>query len=145
MTETISTRLADWDADRETLRRIREIVFVQEQGVEPGLEWDGKDAESTHALANIGSAAPVATGRLQPDGKIGRMAVLREWRGHGLGQAILERLIEAARDAGLASVYLHAQTHALAFYQRAGFTAEGAEFEEAGIPHRLMRLALRSD
>lgn len=145
MPERIVTRMADWQRDRNALRRIREHVFVHEQRVDPALEWDGHDAACLHALAAIGDGEPVATGRLQPDGKIGRMAVLREWRGRGLGRAILDQLLEAAAGAGLEEVHLHAQTHALAFYERAGFVAEGEEFDEAGIPHRCMRRAIRSD
>lgn len=139
MTERIVTRMADWNRDRELIRRIRETVFVREQKVDPALEWDGVDSDCRHALAGFADTPPVATGRLQKDGKIGRMAVLPQWRGRGLGIAILEALIAAARQSGLDEVYLHAQTHALAFYERTGFAAEGPEFDEAGIPHRLMR------
>lgn len=145
MAREIVTRIADWQRDRPALQRIREAVFVDEQGVSAELEWDGKDAQCLHALAAIGAVEPVATGRLQPDGKIGRMAVLREWRGRGLGQAILDELVRAAADSGLTTVYLHAQTHAMPFYERAGFVAEGPEFDEAGIPHRLMRRSIRSE
>lgn len=145
MTNESFTRLADWDEDRELIRRIRHAVFVVEQAVDPELEWDGKDAGAVHALAGPSPDSIVATGRLQADGKIGRMAVLPEWRGRGLGDAILARLVEAARLSELAEVYLHAQTHALSFYERHGFVADGPEFDEAGIPHRLMRRSLRED
>ncbi|MDH3589800.1 MAG: GNAT family N-acetyltransferase [Gammaproteobacteria bacterium] len=140
----IFTRLARWEHDQEVIRDIRQTVFVVEQSVDPELEWDGEDANCVHALAGITNQI-VATGRLQQDGKIGRMAVLPESRGRGLGAAILGKLIEAARDIGLTDVYLHAQTHALPFYERHGFVAEGAEFDEAGIPHRVMRRSLRGD
>lgn len=133
------TRLACWNEDRDLIKHIRQTVFVVEQDVDPELEWDGLDANCVHALAGPSEAEIVATGRLQEDGKIGRMAVLSAARGRGLGAAILDCLVEAARDAGLRQVYLHAQSHALPFYERHGFVAEGPEFDEADIPHRLMR------
>ncbi|MBT8136611.1 MAG: GNAT family N-acetyltransferase [Gammaproteobacteria bacterium] len=143
MSSDAYTRLAHWNEDRELIRRIRQTVFVIEQEVDPELEWDGLDAECIHALAGPSPADIVATGRLQYDGKIGRMAVLAAARGQGLGAAILDRLVEAAIATGLDEVYLHAQSHALAFYERHGFVAEGPEFDEANIPHRLMRRSLR--
>ncbi len=144
MTDRYS-RIADWDSDRKLIRRIRHEVFVIEQEVEPELEWDGKDPDCIHALAGLADDEMVATGRLQPDGKIGRMAVLAPFRRQGLGDAILARLVEAALQSQMAGVYLHAQTHAMPFYERHGFHAEGPEFDEAGIPHRLMRRVLRAE
>ena len=129
---------ADWDRDRESLRAIRHEVFVVEQGVDPQLEWDGKDARCAHALALSATGRPIATGRLAADGKIGRMAVVRRHRGSGVGGDILKALIDIAKSHGLSQVYLHAQSHALRFYERHGFEASGAEFDEAGIPHRRM-------
>jgi predicted GNAT family N-acyltransferase len=79
----------------------------------------------------------IGTGRLLPDGHIGRMAVLADWRGKGVGRALLERLLEEARLQSCA-LALHAQTHASGFYRRFGFVEEGPEFMEAGIPHRTM-------
>ena len=124
------------------LRAIRTSVFVDEQGVPEELEWDGLDGQCTHALAQSAAGEAIGTGRLLPDGHIGRMAVVRHWRHKGVGSAILKVLIAAAADAGYASVALNAQTHALEFYRRFGFESEGGEFMEAGIPHRSMRLAL---
>lgn len=144
MSAQYEVRLADWDRDRELIRSIREQVFVIEQQVDPELEWDGEDAASTHVLAGLAGQPLVATGRLQASGKIGRMAVLAPWRGRGLGGVILRQLVDIARDAGLGQVYLHAQTHAEEFYRRAGFIATGPEFDEAGIPHRLMQHSLET-
>ncbi|MDH3646006.1 MAG: GNAT family N-acetyltransferase [Gammaproteobacteria bacterium] len=138
----LTTRLARWDRDQALIRKIRQAVFVIEQHVDPELEWDGEDADAVHALAGLVEDDIVATGRLQADGKIGRMAVLPQWRKHGLGAAILAELFNAAIETGMKTVYLHAQTHALDFYERHGFVAEGPEFDEAGIPHRLMRRSL---
>lgn len=121
---------------------MRREIFVLEQGVPEALEWDEFDVLSLHALALDPSGRPVGTGRLLPDGHIGRMAVLRGWRRRGVGSTILQFLIAQGRQRGLQVFRLHAQTHALAFYQRHGFIAEGDEFEEAGIPHRQMALSL---
>jgi predicted GNAT family N-acyltransferase len=126
-------------------RPVREEVFVREQGVPLAMEWDEFDALSRHVVA-YGPGGPegpageaIGTGRLLPDGHIGRMAVLAPWRGRGVGRALLERLLEAAAAAGLGEIVLHAQTQAAGFYERCGFVAEGPEFMEAGIPHRRMR------
>jgi predicted GNAT family N-acyltransferase len=135
--------LLDWQAARVEASRIRIAVFVEEQRVPAELEMDDRDADCLHALAFEGGRA-VGTGRLLPDGHIGRMAVLREARSRGVGGAILERLVEEARRRGMARVALSAQTHALGFYRRHGFSAVGPVFDEAGIPHQEMRRALNS-
>lgn len=137
-------RRARWPGDAAGIRQVRDIVFVQEQSVPADLEWDGSDDECTHALAETEEGVAVGTGRLAPDGKIGRMAVLAEYRGLGVGAAVLDYLLECARTAGMSRCYLHAQTHALAFYARHGFVAHGAEFMEADIPHREMELELEA-
>lgn len=141
-TAGLRVRLADWEADEAGLRHVRTRVFVEEQSVSEAEEWDGLDPDCVHAVAETDADGIVATGRLHPSGKVGRMAVLAEWRGRGVGGLILQRLLEAAREQRLESVYLHGQVPVLGFYRRFGFVAEGEEFEEAGIPHRLMRLAL---
>lgn len=137
-----AVRILSWDAARTAASRIRLVVFVEEQNVPPELEMDEMDAHCDHALAYDAAGNAVATGRLLPDGHIGRMAVLREQRGSGAGRAVLLALLERARSRGMPEAILSAQTHALGFYERAGFTAVGPEFMEAGIPHREMRLAL---
>ncbi len=106
------------------------------------LEWDADDAISTHALALDAAGLPIGTGRLLPNSYIGRMAVSAAWRRRGVGQAVLHWLVACARTRGDAVVHLHAQTHAIGFYARAGFIAHGEEFAEAGIPHRAMTLSL---
>lgn len=131
--------LGDWNALRDEARAIRYTVFVEEQGVPVELEWDAFDADSVHAIARDDSGRALATGRLLPDGHIGRMAVLATARGQGVGSEVLQALIDHARERGDASVVLNAQTHAAAFYARHGFVAEGEEFFEAGIAHIAMR------
>ncbi|MGD2081444.1 MAG: GNAT family N-acetyltransferase [Chromatiales bacterium] len=135
-------RIAHWDRDREALEQIRHAVFVDEQGVPADLEWDGGDRDAEHLLAEDGRGHPIGTARLLPAGHIGRMAVLAPWRGRGVGTALLTRMLELARARGLGRVALNAQTAAVPFYHRQGFTVDGDEFMDAGIPHRRMRLDL---
>ena len=135
--------LLDWAAARAEASRIRTTVFVEEQRVPPEIEMDEHDVACLHALAYAQGRA-VGTGRLLPDGHIGRMAVLKECRALGVGGAILERLVAEARRRGMRQVVLSAQTHALGFYRRHGFHEVGAVFEEAGIPHQEMRRVLNS-
>lgn len=139
---TIDVRDAHWQCDHELLSEIRRRVFIEEQGVPKELEWDGADNDAQHWLAFL-DGAPVGTARLLRNGHIGRMAVLARGRGRGVGSAILQRILDAAEQRHLREVYLHAQTHALAFYEHFGFVAEGPEFLDAGIPHRTMRQLLR--
>lgn len=136
----VEVRTADWVRDQALLRSIREQVFVQEQKVPTELEWDGIDARCAHVIAYLDDGRAVATGRLLPDGHIGRIAVLKPWRRQGIGSRVLQSLIEIAEARGMASCALNAQTYALAFYQRHGFVAEGDEFDEAGIAHQHMVL-----
>ncbi len=139
MTESsYSIRLAHWPQDKEALRLVREKVFVQEQQVPVELEWDELDAECLHFLAEDANGNPIGTGRLLPDGHIGRMAVLREWRGRGVGSALLQRLMEEGRKRNFSTLVLAAQLQAMPFYEKAGFHAEGEVFDDAGIPHRNM-------
>jgi len=138
----IEIRLLQWPQAKEAASRIRFTVFVEEQRVPAEIELDEHDSTSLHALAVDGHGETVGTGRLLPDGHIGRMAVSRHARSQGVGGAILEALVEAARQRGDREVVLAAQTHAIDFYRRHGFSEEGAEYEEAGIPHRDMRRRL---
>jgi predicted GNAT family N-acyltransferase len=133
--------LVRWEEAAEDLARVRRRVFIEEQRVPEALEWDEWDVPSLHALVRDGGE-PVATGRLVPDGRIGRMAVLPAWRGRGVGAAVLDRLLDVARARGLTEVVLSAQVEAMPFYARAGFVAEGPEYDEVGIAHRSMRLSL---
>ncbi len=133
-----SIQVGNWEELAAAATSIRFAVFVHEQGVPESEELDALDAVCVHAVIYRGRFA-IATGRLCPDGRIGRMAVLKEFRGRGLGGQILRALIAAANERGQYEAYLHAQIHALGFYSRYGFIAEGPEFEEARIRHRAMR------
>lgn len=134
--------LADYARDLDALRAVRETVFVQEQQVPLDLEWDELDPQCVHVLARDADGTPIGTGRLTPDRRIGRMAVLRDWRNRGVGDALLMALLQAARDQGWHAVSLHAQAPAIDFYLRNGFRPRGPRFLEAGIEHQDMVLDL---
>ncbi|MCC6504551.1 MAG: putative N-acetyltransferase YjcF [Alphaproteobacteria bacterium ADurb.BinA280] len=133
---------ANYAQDFDALRRIREVVFVQEQRVPREIELDEADPQCAHVIARDLSGVPIGTGRLMPDGRIGRMAVLGEWRSRGVGGVLLQRLIELARMRGLSRVHLHAQIDAQRFYAAHGFDVCGEGFREANIAHVPMQLAL---
>ena len=148
-------RVAENPADREACFAVRKEVFVGEQGVPEDLEYDAYDAVAVHVLAVREDGVPLGTGRLlygeEAGGKtggevsvgsLGRLAVMPEARGLGVGAALVRAVEDAARARGLAAVDLHAQTHALGFYERLGYVAYGPEFPDAGIAHRAMRRSL---
>lgn len=132
----------NWSELQAAARPIRQAVFVQEQHVPEEMEWDGYDAPSRHVIARNAAGLPIGTGRLLPDGHIGRMSVLPDWRSHEVGSALFERLLQLARSCRMPRIALHAQTQVSGFYQRYGLVAEGPEFLEAGIPHIRMTRAL---
>jgi len=132
-------QLGSWEDLKSAAQAVRHEVFVVEQKVPLTLEWDEMDALSLHAVVLDDEGAAVATGRLLPDGHIGRMAVRKVLRGEGLGAMILQALMREAELRGDRAVLLNAQTHAAPFYARHGFVREGEEFIEAGIPHIRMR------
>ena len=127
-----------WEEFGALAQQVRDTVFVGEQHVPPAIERDEHDAASRHVVARDSDGGAIGTGRLLADGHLGRMAVLADWRGKGVGRALLERLLEEAARLGREPLALHAQTQASGFYRRFGFAEEGPEFMEAGIPHRTM-------
>jgi predicted GNAT family N-acyltransferase len=132
----------DWDSLRDHAQSLRVEVFVVEQGVPSELEWDEADEVSTHAVAYDEAGQVIATGRLLPDGHIGRMAVRKSARGQGIGAQVLRALLVEAKRQDYSELVLHAQTHAVDFYAKYGFKIEGDEFFEAGIAHRRMTMTL---
>lgn len=138
---TISIRVADWCHDRDTLSHIRQKVFIKEQRVPADMEWDEFDETSTHYLVTQDDLS-VATARLKPDGQIGRMAVLPEFRNKGIGNELLKFVLIDADNQNIKKIYLHAQVKAISFYERQGFVTDGEVFYEAGIPHQVMRLTI---
>lgn len=141
---TFTVSIADWDAaaDRSACEGLRLAVFVEEQHVPEHEEWDGHDEQALHVVARDRDGVAIGTGRLLPDGRIGRMAVASAWRARGVGAAILRELIRQAHERGHSEAVLSSQVHAIPFYERFGFVAEGQEYDDAGIPHRTMRLSL---
>ena len=142
MAETFTIRVLAWPEALPLARPVREKVFIEEQRVPRELEWDEWDERSDHAVARDMKGQAIGTARLLPDGRIGRMAVLREWRRRGVGAALMEALLRQARGQSVSRVTLHAQTQAAGFYRRFGFSERGGEFLEAGIPHVEMTLEL---
>lgn len=128
--------------DRDKCYRIRMVVFVEEQRVPPWEEMDQFDEEAEHYLADV-SGVPVATARLvdkgQGTGKVGRVAVLREHRGSGVGRELMRTVIVDGFEL-FDTLLLDAQVQVIPFYERLGFTAEGDIFLDAGIEHRRMTL-----
>ncbi|WP_213878659.1 GNAT family N-acetyltransferase [Pseudomonas sp. dw_358] len=125
----VHVRVADWHKDNTDIRRIRDAVFIAEQHVAPELEWDADDPGALHFLACEGDYA-VGTARLLPDGEIGRVSVLKDWRGLKIGDMLMHAILAKAE-----SHHLSAQVQAAPFYERFGFVVEGDEFLEAGIAH----------
>ncbi|MBW5250641.1 GNAT family N-acetyltransferase [Streptomyces sp. P01-B04] len=147
-----TTRTVTGEQDLAACFRIRKDVFVGEQNVPEEIEYDAYDADAVHVIAVAADGAALGTGRLLHGpavaaktggdpavGSLGRLAVTKEARGLGVGAALVRAIEDAAREIGLTAVDLHAQTHALGFYERLGYVAYGPEFPDAGIPHRAMR------
>ena len=142
---TPATLKIDVTQDIATCQRLRRVVFIEEQGVSEADEVDGRDTSAIHLLAVDGDV-PVGTARLLvkgSTGKIGRVCVLPQARGTGLGAALIKKALDVLRaQPGLTEAYLGSQSHATCFYEKLGFAVEGEEFDDAGIPHRHMRRTL---
>jgi predicted GNAT family N-acyltransferase len=138
----VELRPATWADDREALQSVRRRVFIEEQGIPESEEWDDIDPVARHVLAFAKNRDAIGTGRLEPTGKIGRVAVLPQFRGAGVGRRIMIHLVNHATESGFTKVYLHAQAAAEGFYARLGFRAEGPVFDECGIPHLRMTLGI---
>ncbi|MDP3885002.1 MAG: YbgC/FadM family acyl-CoA thioesterase [Hydrogenophaga sp.] len=138
----VTMKVGGWSELGDDARRIRTAVFVEEQRIPKDLESDEADLTAVHAVAYNRLGQPVATGRFVPHEpgvvKVGRLAVHRVLRGGHLGRQVLMALMDAARDGGEREVMLHAQRSAVGFYERLGYQARGASFEEAGIEHQEM-------
>lgn len=135
---------ADYRVDYALIRSVRFEVFVNEQAVPADLEMDERDPQCFHVLARDTAGHPVGTGRIdiEAGGRLGRMAVLAQWRSAGVGTQIIAALHDHARAQGHLQVWCHAQVAARRFYERAGYKASGATFLEAGIEHITMRCTL---
>ena len=142
MAVQFTIRIMIWKEALPLARPVRELVFIEEQRVPRELEWDEWDEASDHAVAIDSTGKAIGTARLLPDGRIGRMAVLKERRGQGVGAALLRAMLDRARERSMTRAVLHAQVRAAGFYRRFGFRERGGEFLEAGIPHVEMTLDL---
>ncbi len=138
-----TVRQASWQTDRTPLMDVRRCVFIDEQQVPEAMEWDEDDAICIHVLAWDPKRDAVGTARLHPSGRVGRVAVLREHRGAGVGHLLMTTLIDLARQQGIGRLVLHSQVQALGFYRQLAFTPFGDEFVEAGIAHIEMQLTLK--
>ncbi len=124
--------------------QVRQRVFVEEQAFSPADEWDADDAVATHVVAFV-QRKPAGTARFYPDGgwlRIGRVAVLPEFRGLGLGHAIMSYCLDLGRELGYSRSFLNAQSDKLRFYEHHGYQPVGEDFDEAGTPHRRMERQL---
>ena len=135
-------REVSWEQAQREIKAVREAVFIVEQRVTPELEWDGCDPVCSHVLAQSSGGETIGTARMLPDGQIGRMAVLQQWRGLGVGSALLKALLEIAKQQGFKGVFLNSQVGAIGFYSRHGFEVINGPFMDAGIPHVKMTLCL---
>lgn len=127
-----------WQEGKTALQDIRRRVFIEEQQVPAELEWDDEDLGAAHFLLTQEDGQALACARLLASGQIGRMAVLAPYRAQGLGRQLLTFVIDWASQHGYPPLFLHAQNHAITFYETMGFVVEGDEFIDAGIPHHTM-------
>lgn len=139
--QQVSIEQVSWQQTEAHLRQVRTVVFIEEQFVTPEFEWDEIDSTAVHLLAMHDNQA-IACLRIIHHEKIGRMAVLKPWRGMGVGSKLLEKAIEICRQHGSKQIVLSAQTHAIHFYQKAGFEITSGEYTDVHIPHVDMCLKL---
>ncbi len=142
MSSPFTVSLVSWHDGEPLLRAVREAVFIREQNVPEELEWDGMDDGGRHALALSLNGEAVGCGRILPNGHIGRIAVLPQWRNMRVGTGIMEALLDEARARGFKEVDVDAQVQALPFYHLFGFVEQGEVFMDAGMPHKKMTLQL---
>lgn len=129
-----------WQTHATPLKRVREEVFIKEQHVPVTLEWDGMDEAVQHLLALSDAGEPIGCARLTGDGSIGRMAVLKPWRGLGVGRALLTKAVSLYQQQGVERITLSAQMHAIPFYEKFGFKGCSEPYLDADILHIDMRL-----
>ena len=126
----------DWDSPQQPqLKAVREQVFIIEQRVPLSIEWDEHDAEALHLLAVDENHQAIGCARILKHGRIGRMAVLKQWRGQGVGQALLNKALQICQGLGMQQVALSSQTHAIPFYRQAGFEVTSDAYIDANIWH----------
>lgn len=139
--ERLRIRHSNWESNKIDLQKIRRKVFIEEQNVPEPEEWDEYDEQHDHFLVYWDDQA-IGCARLLKSGQVGRMAIIKEYRGQAFGSALLKFILSFAKKHGFKTVFLHAQTHAIPFYLKFGFTSYGEIFDDAGIPHQSMQLAI---
>lgn len=137
--DDITVSIVTWSDKQAELTSIRRAVFIEEQNVPESIELDDRDPHCHHVLACDKAGSPIGTARIDTNGKIGRMAVLAEYRGAGVGREMLRVIMDCGRANGITDFHLSAQISAVGFYEEMGFESSGDEFEEAGIQHINMR------
>ena len=142
MSNPFTVSLVSWHDGEPLLRAVREAVFIIEQGVPAEMEWDEFDESCRHALVLSLNGDAVGCGRIFTNGHIGRIAVMPQWRKQKVGTAIMEALLNEARSRGYKQVDVDAQVQAVPFYRHFGFSEQGKEFMDAGLPHIKMKLKL---
>jgi len=136
------TKVVKYDSiEKSMIHKVRNTVFTDEQGIPSEIDFDGLDNAALHALIYIDKIV-VGTGRMLNDGHIGRISILKEHRGLGLGAELVKALVESAKENSYDRVYLGAQKHAIKFYEKLGFETFGDEYVEAGIEHMSMEKTL---
>ncbi len=141
LSDKFNIQMVTWASHQPQLRAVRMPVFIEEQAVTPEFEWDDIDVSAVHVLATLNNQ-PIACLRIIDYKKIGRMAVLKQYRGNGLGTALLLEAVSICKQHGGKTVYISAQTHAISFYQKAGFKVTSAEYCDVDITHVDMQLDL---
>jgi hypothetical protein len=137
----IEVNIVSFGDQQQDILAIRHRVFSVEQQVDPDIDFDGLDGLAIQVLASSEGIA-VGTGRMLADGHIGRIAVLKEYRGKGIGSDIIQALVKQAREAGMTKVFLGSQVRAVPFYEKLGFSAAGENYIEANIPHTPMEMTI---
>ena len=137
----MNARIVSYDDYYEQIREVRDEVFINEQSVPESIEVDGLDPDAIHAIV-FDNETVVGTGRMLPDGHIGRMAVTAQYRGNGIGKLMLEALVGEAVKLNISEVWLSSQCHAKGFYEKMGFVAIGDIYKEAQIDHVKMKRSL---
>jgi len=135
MKNNFTIRSATWNNDSAAIKAVRHAVFIQEQEVPEELESDQFDADSAYVLAEAKDGQAIGCARLQPNGKVTRIAVLEKWRRLGVGSEMLKELISMAKRRQQKTLYMHAQVQAKALYEAFEFKSSGDVFTEAGIEH----------
>jgi len=142
LNQSFTIQAVTWQTHAAQLRAVRDAVFIKEQKVPVALEWDGLDASAQHLIAVAHQGEPIGCARLLGDGSIGRMAVMSRWRHQGVGMALLQQSMRYYQQQGMSTIHLSAQTHAIPFYEKAGFKVCSAPYLDAGIWHVDMQLVI---